>query len=457
MPSRSSTDSPGPDGPDGTTSLNSRRSSIAEIEAMEPGRRSRSTSATPRKPKLSDFERAFPPFFVQSNTTLAPVNHFARDEEGLTYVRNKVDEDLGRTHCPGQNISKMDLDKLLYLAPHKRLRRYKPQPRVKDIIARIDGAEQQNPIDLTGSSTLPQKPSDLLRFVPMKFLKFKEDVRPPYIGTFTSIQDPALSAKIARNPFHKSLPEANYDYDSEAEWEDPGEGEDLDSEGEEELDEEDEGEMEGFLDDEEATDARVKRRPLLGDLEPTCTGLCWAEQDNGPDLSSYAIDMLTGKPTFPRNEERIANGAETPSFPIDPYSVSYWHQPTPTKPSTSIPPSQSTLMEPPRIPLHPINGANNLLTPSSHSVASTVKPTSSVAASTPANSKPPKRLIPSELVNDFKAAVEGSDLTKLGLVEQLKKKFPKQSKDVIRDSLDVVAERVGEKLAEQKWVLRQGV
>lgn len=294
LPTRSSTASPGPDGPDGMTSIKSRRSSVAEVEAMDSGRRSRSTSETPRKPKLSDYERAYPPFFVQSNTTLAPSNRFARDEEGLSYVRTKVDEGLQNGHLPGQEMSQIDLDTLLHLAPHKRVQRYKPQPRVKDIVARIDGAAQ-NPIDLTGTSEVTQKPSDLLKSVPMKFLKFHEDVRPPYIGTFTRIQESFLAARIARNPFHKSLPEANYDYDSEAEWEDPGEGEDLDSEGEEELDEEDEGEMEGFLDDEEATDARAKRRPLLGDLEPTCTGICWAEQNNGSDLSSYAIDMLIGK------------------------------------------------------------------------------------------------------------------------------------------------------------------
>ncbi len=68
--------------------------------------------------------------------------------------------------------------------------------------------------------------------------------------------------------------------------------------------------------------------------------------------------------------------------------------------------------------------------------------------------KPPKRLIPPELLPSFKDAVVGSDLTKIGLVEMLKKQFPKQSKDVIRDTLDAVAERVGTKLAERRWVLK---
>lgn len=89
------------------------------------------------------------------------------------------------------------------------------------------------------------------------------------------------------------MPNTNYDYDSEAEWEDPGEGEDLVSEDEEPDADEDEDEMDGFLDDEDAADAKPKRRALLGDLEPSSTGICWSENE-GPDLSSYAIDMLKG-------------------------------------------------------------------------------------------------------------------------------------------------------------------
>ena len=65
--------------------------------------------------------------------------------------------------------------------------------------------------------------------------------------------------------------------------------------------------------------------------------------------------------------------------------------------------------------------------------------------------------MPNELVEEFKKAVQGSDMTKVGLVEVLKKQFPKQSKDVLKDTLDAVAERIGGKLAEKRWVLREGV
>lgn len=71
--------------------------------------------------------------------------------------------------------------------------------------------------------------------------------------------------------------------------------------------------------------------------------------------------------------------------------------------------------------------------------------------------KQPKKLIPLDLLPEFKAAVEGSDMTKVGLVEMLKRRFPKQSKDVLRDSLDCVAERKGMALRDKRWVLREGV
>ena len=153
---------------------------------------------------------------------------------------------------------------------------------------------------------------------------------------------------------------------------------------------------------------------------------------------------------------------EVPIFPIDPYSTSYWQQPTPTKPAnpTSVPPHQSVLMEPPRVPLNPINISNLPLQAQQHlppfDATKPRLPPSGAHTNDSNTPKPAKRFIPNELVEEFKSAVFGSDMTKLGLVEQLKKKFPKQSKDVIRDSLDMIAERVGPTKADKKWVPRAG-
>ena len=113
------------------------------------------------------------------------------------------------------------------------------------------------------------------------------------------------------------------------------------------------------------------------------------------------------------------------------------------------------------MPLNPINISNLPLQAQQHlqpfdPTKPRIVPSGAHAndANTP---KQPKRFIPNDLVEEFKSAVFGSDMTKLGLVEQLKKKFPKQSKDVIRDSLDMIAERVGPTKADKKWVPRAGI
>ncbi len=260
------------------------------------GRRSRSASLTPRKLHLSNYQRHFPDFFLQSYTLLAPVNRFSRDLSGQSFVRKAIDESLQPSH---ETIPdpKFDPDSLFHIQPC-RIRRQCTQS-VKDIITKLHSSAN-NPIDLTDRRNTAQNPTDLLRDVPMKFLRFREDVRPPYIGTYTKITDHSAITKISRNPFSRVLPSTDYDYDSEAEWEELGEGEDLDSEGEEEEEEDEEDEMAEFLDDKEASDAKtIKRRPLLGDLEPTCTGLCWESEQSKVDLSSLRIDILMGESPRP--------------------------------------------------------------------------------------------------------------------------------------------------------------
>ena len=76
-------------------------------------------------------------------------------------------------------------------------------------------------------------------------------------------------------------------------------------------------------------------------------------------------------------------------------------------------------MEPPRIPLNPINRQNTLIGPSVAAIG-----TKTAGSDAPAPMKPskgPKRLFPSELMEDFNKTVDGNELTKLGLLEVLKK------------------------------------
>lgn len=267
---------------------------------MEPERRSRSISATLKKPQISDYEHLFPPFFLQSHTTLAPYNQFPRDELALAYGRTKIDECLASDIGP---ITELDTWRSMHIWPGQIRPRSRRLVLLKDIVSRIEGCAK-SPIDLTnsGSGSSGSRPADLLKTVSMKFLKFREDVRPPYIGTCTKLTDRHAIMKLSRNPFRRAIPDTDYGDDSEAEWEEPGEGEDLNSEGEEEIGDEDEDdEMEGFLDDEEASEnARALKRRPLGELEPICSGLCWEAGERCShlgelDLASFKLDILMGK------------------------------------------------------------------------------------------------------------------------------------------------------------------
>lgn len=124
------------------------------------------------------------------------------------------------------------------------------------------------------------------------------------------------------------------------------------------------------------------------------------------------------------------------SGPIDPFSTKYWepHQPSAESKARGLGATVVTAMEPPRKPLTTTNR---------------VLPTSLAVGTTPV-----KKLVPPEYMEDFKRAIDGSDMTKAGLIEQLKKAFPKVGKDNIKNTLELVAERVGEKRDDKRWVLK---
>ena len=91
--------------------------------------------------------------------------------------------------------------------------------------------------------------------------------------------------------------------------------------GEEEVDkDEEENDMKGFLDDENNI---IKRRPLLGDLEPTCSGIYWEDLENEKpklanldvlDLSNFKLDILMGMTLrrHLRNKADTHRNSETP-------------------------------------------------------------------------------------------------------------------------------------------------
>lgn len=269
--------------------------------------------------------------------------------------------------------------------PYNR-RRGRQAASVKEILLRMQSLEQSDPDSA-------RRAQELLRRIKMKSLKFGEDVRPPYQGTFTKTLPESAAIKLMRNPFHRGLPDINYDYDSEAEWEEPEEGEDLDSEEEEEGSDEGDDDMDGFLDDDD-DNLEGKRRLIVGDLEPLSTGLRWQGEGGDHELEMY----------------RIQTTMDSVTFPIDPFSTAYWQKPKPTEQLPAGGVGRCTLHS---FMVVPPSTQSQTAAPATAGVTPTLLTASGKA----------KRTLTPEQLAEFKEVVNGSDLTKTGLIEVLKKRY----------------------------------
>ncbi|KAF5016846.1 hypothetical protein F66182_11343 [Fusarium sp. NRRL 66182] len=242
--------------------------------------RERAKPESPAKPQntQSDYRKEFPVFSLQSHTHLSPPHQFQRDDEALHHIEKKIDGYVAQpVALPAYRGSE-----LFNMISYQRRCGLKVVP-IKTTLAKAQNTE------VSLSSTALR---DELKKVTMKSLRFGEDVRPPYYGTFTKELSKTQAHKVCRAPYARILPEINYDYDSEAEWEEPEEGEDLDSEGEEDASEDGDDDMDEFLDDEdEQMDSR--RRLIVGDQEPTSTGIRWEDgKEVEPDMEVYRMEIL---------------------------------------------------------------------------------------------------------------------------------------------------------------------
>ncbi|OAL46863.1 hypothetical protein IQ07DRAFT_623772 [Pyrenochaeta sp. DS3sAY3a] len=384
----------------------------------------------------SDYERFFLPFNLAPHTILASRQPLMEDPAKLEAAQKRL-EDLIAQGLTGQET--VTLDTLLSRFPNRGPRGYESAS-IAEVIRTLHGSSDR-PIDLTNEQT-PRKPNELLNDISMKYIHFDKDVRPAYYGTYTKPYTPTEAAKFARNPISRIRRDTDYDYDSEAEWDEPEEGEDIGSEGEEDLDEDAGDDMEEFLDDEE--DPQVKRHVISGDLVPINTGLCWEDENRVSKLNDGSGAICTDFKDF-----RMGFLFETHVGPIDPFSTTYWapetiiHTTLSSTVGRDATHGSNATMNPPRAPLQ-LRTGNGLLNTIS------LQNSTSGSASKPAKAK---RLIPNDQLPAFKAEIEGQDLTKLGMVEALKKAFPKLPKDAITNTLSLVAARVGPTEKEKRWVL----
>jgi len=109
---------------------------------------------------------------------------------------------------------------------------------------------------------------------------------------------------------------------------------------------------------------------------------------------------------------------ENINAPIDPFSTLYWKKPTVAKTATMKPPQlakQTSL---------PTNALTSFVSVVKSDTAPTSMPPPPLTTSKSESKavKKPKAHIADEDMDEFKKAIDGSDLTKLGLIEILKKK-----------------------------------
>lgn len=264
---------------------------------------------------MCDYDRVFHPFFVKQNMVVAPPHSFLRDDAAKLAVSQMIDEALSlpregtedsmdiddEPEAAGtRGVTKEEIVELLHIPPHKaRIHCGHVLPfSTKDILARIENPDDPGlPPLVIGSKKGPYNSTyytKLLNKLPNKFLKFAEDIRPPYNGTYTR-QPTSSGLRTGRNPLEETLPGVDYDYDSEAEWV-AEDGEELLSEGEDDDDKESEasGSLDGFLDDEEDTGPK---RGGTAILLPTNSGMCWEDATGKtvrPDLEDMRISFLLG-------------------------------------------------------------------------------------------------------------------------------------------------------------------
>ncbi|CAO2647363.1 Nn.00g082850.m01.CDS01 [Neocucurbitaria sp. VM-36] len=414
---------------------------LVSLASDAPGDSTNSVPPSPQKAIVknaqSDYERYFLPFNLAPHVILAPKNAFFEDPVKLETAQRRLDDLIAQEDVHMEPITLKNF-KSSFPALTSRGR---PTASIIEVIECVNGSTD-HPIDLTNDKDIAsQQPLDLLKDIPMKYIHFGEDVRPPYYGTYTRSYTDAEAARLARNPLARLRQDTNYDYDSEAEWDEPEEGEDLDSDGEDDVDEE-EDDMDGFLDDEE--DPQLKRRLISGDLVPVSTGLCWEDADKVSKVNDGSGAICSDFNNF-----KMGFLLDSQLRSIDPFSTAYWMpEATPSagtlQTTSKDTPINAPMNPPPRAPLaqRTMNGLLNTLNAPSNPLSSTT--------SKPAKAK---RLIPAEQLPAFKAEIEGKDLTKIGMIEALKKVFPKLPKDAITNTLSVVAARVGPTEKEKRWVL----
>ncbi|KAF6829695.1 chromatin assembly factor 1 subunit a [Colletotrichum plurivorum] len=384
---------------------------------------SKSAPATPVKEEKSEYEKKFKPFFVHHNVRMAE-NPFEMDDETRTAKSNILDEYLEGKRGEVKT-AKLDPVEVFQL-PCRPAPRGRIYPPVRHTIERMQSklSQKGEGISEEDKKVIMLATTNVLRKIPVKSLRFWQDVRPPYRGTVTLKPYQAGKAgmrRLARKPTLRDQVPVNYEHDSEAEWESEGEDVDVDDDDEEDLDDDDE--MEDFVDDSE--DTGPARFVSANGLEPESTGLCWEDGKRvGPVRTMYEHKM-----------EFILESIDRHTG-IDPFSTKYW-EPEP-KAKTGRPPKDKK------------------------EAADAAPPANAFAAMGGTNKAPvpvlPKKILENDHLQELKKVIQANPkLTKGGLIDlsYVALSHAKVSRHDVKEAIAAIAERTGRGAA-GSWTVKPG-
>ncbi|GAA6061779.1 hypothetical protein JCM10212_001385 [Sporobolomyces blumeae] len=183
-----------------------------------------STPASAKKNASSaegDFARVFHPFTVRPGVEVAPINRFAKKARKVVEVEVDGDEDLTREAALRSLASTIKKT-----VPKRRIPPYNPYPAPAVSVREAVVAINDSALTSQDASAYYALLKDREK-VPVKLLKFHQDIRPGYVGTWSK------TSKVVtpRTPFGRDGALLNYEHDSEAEWEDEADDPDAENVG----------------------------------------------------------------------------------------------------------------------------------------------------------------------------------------------------------------------------------
>ncbi|KAK6218895.1 chromatin assembly factor 1 subunit a [Colletotrichum tabaci] len=382
-----------------------------------------SAALTVKKEEKSEYEKLFKPFYIHSTVRLAK-NPFEMDQETHD-AKTKILREYFDGKRVQASVGKFDPVEVFQF-PSRPAPRGRIHPPVRYTIEKMHKLKQKiEDSSEEDKKAVMKEVTDALRQVPIKTLRFYQDVRPPYRGTVTL--KPYQAGKngmrrLARNPTLRDQLPLNYEHDSEAEWESEGEDVDIEDDEEDDLDDGD-GDMDEFLDDSE--DHGPARFVSANGLEPESTGLCWEDQKRaGSNRTLYEHRM-----------EFILESLDHRSG-IDPFSTKYW-EPEPKPKSLGRPTKDKAAAE-------------------SSTPSNAFKAISGTKAGVQSL---PKKIMENNNLQELKDVIRANPkIAKGGLIDlsYVALAHAKISRNDIKEAIAAVAEKVGGKGPSASWTIKPG-